>query len=75
MRKVVINQYGTRNDGKWGVIGVMDAFFHGFGVETLPMEYGTGQFSTAIVEYADGVLESRPLRDVKFTPPYGGNHR
>ena len=40
--------------------------FHQFGVDYTDCEYGTGAFSTAIVEMPDGVVVNVPVNLIKF---------
>ena len=45
------------------------ALFHQFGVGYEEFEHGPGNFTTAIVEWPDGQIESVPAQYVKFLQP------
>lgn len=46
------------------------AMFHGWGCDYQEFESGAGNFSTAIVERADGTVENVPVELVKFSDRY-----
>ena len=47
-----------------------EALFHQFGVGYEEFESGPGNFTTAIIEWPDGQLESVPVDHVKFVAPH-----
>ena len=46
-----------------------EALFHQFGVGYEEFESGPGNFTTAIVEWSDGRVESVPAEHVRFVTP------
>ncbi len=48
---------------------VGEAWFHQFGVGYEEFEAGPGNFTTAIVEWPDGRVESVPAEHVRFVRP------
>ena len=65
MRKVII--YKETWDNKKEAAAT--AIFHQFGITCGHYETGIGQFTTAIVEYEDGQLESVPVELIRFVEP------
>lgn len=63
MRKVIV--YALES-GKKVENGKGQASFHGWGVDYEEFDTGPGNFSTAIVEYSDGSIETVPADDIKF---------
>ncbi len=75
LRKVMVSHlvsepselgYGRRT---WKLQETGCALFHQFGVGYEEFENGTGNFTTAIVEWPDGRVESVPAEHVRFVTP------
>ncbi len=46
-----------------------EAVFHQFGVDYEELDGGPGNYTTAIIEWPDGKVESVPVEHVKFVVP------
>ena len=66
MRKVVVSKLKKQPNGDWKLEECGLAHFHAFGLDYEEFEGGTGNFSTAIVEYEDGSVENIPVDHVRF---------
>jgi len=66
LRKVVVSRNVQQEDKKWKLEEVGEASFHCFGVGYEEFETGAGNYSTAIVEWPTGVVESVPVDHVRF---------
>ena len=80
-RKVVVShmvsvpsESGVRR-GTWRLQETGEAVFHQFGVGYEEFESGPGNFTTAIVEWPDGRVESVPLEHVRFVTPNEQHNR
>ena len=75
MRKVIVSHMVSvasepasgRNVWKLQETGV--AVFHQFGVGYEEFESGPGNYTTAIVEWPDGRVESVPVEHIRFVTP------
>ena len=67
MRKVKVSKY-KKNPNAPGFEKVADgeASFHRWGVDFDEMEFGAGNYSTAIIEREDGTVENVPVEMIKF---------
>ena len=71
MRKVIVHHY-VKPDPIEGVsqnyilVKKGEATFHAFGMAYEEFESGPGNYSTAIVEYPDGIVENVPVERIKF---------
>jgi len=64
---VMVSRYEWDNDTKKNkLVEKGEAMFHCFGVDYEQVENGTGNFSTAIVEWADGTISNVPVEHVRF---------
>ena len=70
MRKVMVtalkNVPGTR---EWKVVEKGEAVFHQFGMDYEEFENGPGNFSTAIVEWPDGMVDMVRAERIQFLTP------
>ena len=66
MRKVMVSGYVKQADGKWMFTEKGEALFHQFGVGYEEFEAGTGNYSTAIVEWPDGKVDNVPVEHIRF---------
>ena len=69
MRKVMVLDKVIGDDGKLYMVDKTEAVFLSFGVDFEQHENGPANFSTAIVEHADGTVESMPVEYVRFLRP------
>lgn len=65
MRKVKIFKM-VRNKETWEKVFDCEAVFHQFGCAYEEFAYGTGNYSTAIVEIENGEILNMPLNMVQF---------
>ena len=75
MRKVMVRHHVKGDDGKWYMTDKGEAIFHAFGTNYEEFEGGPGNFSTAIVEYADGLVDNVPVEHVRFLTPNDNHER
>ena len=68
MRRVMVSEHKKQPDGKWKLEEIGEATFHGFGVDYEEFDSGPGNFSTAIIELADGTVKNVPVKNVRFLP-------
>lgn len=72
MRKVIVFEYVLEViDGRQISVPKQKclATFHQFGVWHEEFETGAGNYSTAIVEFADGTVDSVPVHMIQFVTP------
>ena len=69
-RVIVSNMVGHQQEGTHRLRYVLEpqgeAVFHQFGVGYEEFESGPGNFTTAIVGWPDGRVESAPVEHIKF---------
>jgi len=65
MRKVMVSDKLHR-DGVWKMIERGEAIFHQFGCEYEEFQDGPGNYSVAIVEFADGSVETVMPSCIRF---------
>lgn len=73
-RKVIVSHMQSKQqpgNGRnvWVLEETGEATFHQFGVGYEEFEAGPGNFTTAIVEWPDGRVESVPVDHVRFVTP------
>lgn len=71
MRKVEVSRRVRREvDGRvhWEFEAIDTARFHQFGVDYEEFENGVGNYTTAVIEWPDGRVESVPADHVRFLP-------
>jgi hypothetical protein len=71
MRKVMVKHLAQPSpiDGvaqKWQLVDKGEALFHQFGVDYQEFENGAGNYSTALVEWQDGTVESVRADRIRF---------
>lgn len=72
LRKVIVSKYGhdpipgDPNCTRWVFRPRGEALFHQFGVGHEVYEGGVGNFTTAVVEWPDGLVENVPVEHVRF---------
>lgn len=67
MRKVKV--FGYQHDEKTqkhNRVYARSGLFHGVGVTFQEFEYGVGNYSTAIVEFPDGTIDTPPIEMIEF---------
>jgi len=69
LRKVIVSKYKSQEDRTWKLEECGEAVFHAFGVDYEEFETNAGNFSTAIIEWLDGSVESVPVGHVRFVVP------
>lgn len=67
MRKVMVQHY-LLIDGKHQLVDKGVAVFHAFGVAYEEGETSYGNYSTAIIEWPDGIVEAPAVRFIRFLP-------
>lgn len=73
MRKVAVTKRILNEETrKWESKEIGIAIFHSFGVNHEEYENGAGNFSTAIIEWQNGVVENIPVENIKFVEPLEG---
>lgn len=77
LRKVIVSaMIGHQQEGthrlRYAFEPQGEAMFHQFGVGYEEFEAGPGNFTTAIVEWPDGRVESVPAQHVRFVTPNVG---
>jgi hypothetical protein len=65
-RKVMISEYKRQPDNKFKLVEKGVALFHAFGTRYEEFDTGAGNYSTAIVEWADGTMGNVPVEHVRF---------
>ena len=80
LKKVIVSKHvrKTPETAPWhryDLEPVGEAGFHQFGVGYEGFEAGPGNFTTAIVEWPDGRVESVPAEHVRFVAPNIANNR
>lgn len=66
LRKVMVSAYQHQPNGTWLVVEKGIAEFHQFGTDYEEFENGPGNFTTAIVEWPDGSVESVIVEHIRF---------
>ena len=67
MRKVIYSQYQQVKPGEqWVLVEIGEALFHQFGVDYEEFQSGAGNFSTAIIELADGKVIQVRADHIRF---------
>jgi hypothetical protein len=67
MRKVKVFQWERlEGEKQYAKVEKCHATFHQFGVDYEEFETGPGNYSTAIVEYADGQIDNVPVALIQF---------
>lgn len=66
MRKVMVSEYKLQPDNKWKMEEKGEAVFHQFGCDYEEAENGYGNYTTAIIEWPDGVVGSVRADHVRF---------
>lgn len=68
MRPIMVKQYTINKvSGRPEYIGESEAVFHCWGTNFEEYESGPGNFTTAIVEYPDGRVDSVEVHKIRFT--------
>ena len=70
--RMVMVSHMVRDGGRWKKEDKGVATFHGWGMDFEELETGPFQFSTAIVEYPDGTLDSVAVHLVRVIEPGDG---
>ena len=67
MRKIEYSEY-ERVEGlnHLELVKKGTAIFHRFGVDHQELEFGAGNYSTAIIELNDGTVKNLPVEQIKF---------
>jgi len=73
MRKVMVSARKKLIDGSWKVTEKGEAIFHLFGFDHEEYDGGPGNYTSAIVEWPDGTVESVFLHHIRFIEPAKGN--
>ena len=70
MRKVMVSQYAKTagSNGLFALEEKGEAVLHQFGLDYQEFECGAGNYSTAIVEWADGTVSNVPVEHIRFLP-------
>lgn len=66
MRKVMVSKLKQQENRSWKPEEVGEAVFHQFGMNYEEFDSGPGNYSVAIIEWPDGVVEDIPVRHVRF---------
>ena len=68
MRKVEIlkKEYNPETKKMEYVEPKKTATFHQFGIDFEELDHGTGQFTTAVVEHKNGMVQNLPLDMIRF---------
>jgi hypothetical protein len=66
MRRVIVFKWEKDEKGISKLVEKEEAYFHAFGVDYDEFESGPGNFSTAIVEWSDGKVESVFVNHIRF---------
>ena len=68
MRKVKILDWDrfNREDGRFAKKEIGEGLFHGWGCDYEEFEAGPGNYSTAIIEKADGEVLNHPVELIRF---------
>ena len=69
MRKVIVYKWDCNESGYRCKTELTSAIFHQFGVGYDEIGDTVGQFTTAIIEYADGQLDNVPVELIRFVEP------
>lgn len=65
-RKVMVSELVQILGNRWDLKEKGMATFHQFGVGYEEFDSGPGNYSTAIVEWADGTVENVPVERIRF---------
>jgi len=71
MKKVIVQKWDNRLESDKRVYFKSDlgmALFHAWGIGYQEFESGPGNYSVAIVEHADGQIETVPADLIRFIP-------
>lgn len=66
MRKVMVSEIRPHPTNRWKLEEKGEAIFHQFGCDFEEFESGTGNFTTAIIEWPDGTIGNVPVAHVRF---------
>jgi hypothetical protein len=66
MRKVMVSEHKKQSSGAWELEERGEALFHQFGVDYEEFESGSGNFTTAVIEWDGGKVENVPVHLVRF---------
>ena len=69
MRNVMVSGWAKQEDGKMKFVELGIAIFHQFGFDYEEFENGAANYSTAIIEYADGRMGNVRVEHVQFLSP------